>query len=192
MICVIATSANIDADYQSRKDQYLAGLSSILTHYKINPYIIETCRKTDYLAEHYTGNSQYSTNKGINEFINIDAFFKNTQVKFNDEDIIIKSTLRYEIISSVLIDTVRESTHDVYCKSSSDIYGPGDTGVHCFLFAMKYRCWKEFLNLIDITVHEADPVERQLSEYFKTVDTKYLDNLGILANPRNHNKIYKV
>jgi hypothetical protein len=192
MIYVIATSANIDDDYQSRKAQYLKGLSSILEYYKINPYIIETYKQTDYLAEHYTGNSMYSANKGINEFINIESFFKNTHLKFDDDDIIIKTTLRYEIISSVLVDKIKESNHDVYCKSSSDIYGPGDTGVHCFLFAMKYKCWKEFLNLLDKTVHEIDPVERQLSAYFKTVDTKYLNNLGILANPRNHNKIYKV
>jgi hypothetical protein len=113
-------------------------------------------------------------------------------LKFDDGDIIIKSTLRYEIISSVLLDHVKKNNYDVYCKRSSDIYGPADTGVHCFLFAMKYKCWKEFLNLMDTTVHKDDPVECQLATYFKTVDTTYLDNLGILANPHNHNKIYKV
>lgn len=191
-IPVIATSANLDTNYHARKDQYLTGLASIIIHYRVNPYIIETCKQTDYLSEHYTGNSEYSANKGINEFINIDNFFKNTHLKFNDEDIVIKTTLRYEIISPALIDAIRENTHDVYCKRSSDIYGPADPGVHCFLFAMKYKCWKEFLNLMDITVHKDAPIEWQLSAYFKTVDTKYLDNLGILANPYSHNRIYKV
>jgi hypothetical protein len=192
MIYVIATSANVDTDYQSRKSQYLTGLSSIINHYKLNPYIIETYKKTDYLAEHYIGNSQYSANKGINEFINIDIFFKNTHLKFYDEDIIIKSTLRYEIISPILMDVIQACNQDVYCMSSSESYGPADTGVHCFLFAMKYKCWKEFLNLINPNVHKDDPVECQLSAYFKTVDTKYLDKLGMLANPANHNKIYTV
>lgn len=192
MIHVICTSANIEDNFFSRKEQYLTGLISVLSHYKINPYIIETYRKTDYLSEHFTGHSSYSENKGINEFTNIDNFFKANDSKFADEDVIIKTTLRYEIISSYLLDAINHSIHDVYCKSSSDIYGAGDTGVHCFLFAMKYKCWKEFLKILNRNVHKDDPIEGQLSSYFKNVDTKYLDKLGILANPKNHNKIYTV
>jgi hypothetical protein len=192
MIHVISTSANIEDDFASRKEQYLTGLTSVLSFYKINPYVIETCQQTDYLSEHFVGHSLYSENKGINEFINIDNFFKVNDSKFADRDVIIKTTLRYEIISSYLLDAIKDNDHDVYCKLSSDIYGDGDTGVHCFLFAMKYKCWKEFLKILNRNVHKADPIEGQLSAYFKNVDTKYLDKLGILANPRNHNKIYTV
>jgi len=192
MIHVISTSANLENNYDVRKQQYLAGLSSVILNYKINPYIIETCRQTDYLSEHFIGHSNYSENQGINEFVNIDEFFKKSDSKFNDNDVIIKTTLRYEIVSSYLLDMINASEHEVYCKFSSDIYGPQDTGVHCFLFAMKYKCWKEFLSTFNRNVHKDDPIEGQLASYFKKTDTKYLDKLGILANPANHNKIYTV
>jgi hypothetical protein len=192
MIHVIATSANLENNYNVRKQQYLTGLSSVILNYKINPYIIETCKQTDYLSEHFVGHSNYSENKGINEFINIDEFFKNSYSKFNDNDVIIKTSLRYEITSSYLLDMIRTSNHEVYCKFSSDIYGPHDTGVHCFLFAMQYKCWKEFLSMFNRNVHKDDPIEGQLASYFKKTDTKYLDKLGMLANPANHNKIYTV
>lgn len=192
MIHVISTSANIENNYETRKDQYLKGLQSIVFHYKINPYIIETYKSTDYLSEHFVGHSNHSNNKGINEFINIANFFKINDSRFDLNDVIIKTTLRYEIISPILLDNIKSTDHDVYCKSSSDIYGPNDTGVHTFLIAMKYKCWKELLSTLNLTVHKDDPIETQCSKYFKTVETKYLDKLGILANPANHNKIYTV
>lgn len=192
MIHVIATSANLENNYDVRKQQYLTGLASLVLNYNINPYIIETCRKTDYLTEHFIGHSNHSENKGINEFINIDNFFKSTDSKFKDDDVIIKISLRYKIISSYFLDAIRTSDHEVYCKSSSDIYGPQDTGVHSFLFAMKYKCWKEFLSTFNRNVHRDDPIECQLASYFNNTDTKYLDKLGILANPASHNKIYTV
>jgi hypothetical protein len=192
MIHVIATSANIENNYAVRKQQYLTGLCSVISNYKINPYIIETCSPTNYLAEHFVGHSNYSENKGISEFINIDNFFKNTDLKLKEDDVIIKTSLRYEIVSPHLLNVIKSNDHEVYCKSSSDIYGPQDTGVHCFLFAMKYKCWKNFLNTFDRHVHRDQPIEGQLADYFKKTDTKYLDKLGILANPANHNKIYTV
>jgi hypothetical protein len=191
MIHVIATSANLKLDYLVRKEQYLTGLKSVITYYGLNPYIIESCNRTDYLAEHYIGHT-YSENKGVNEFVNIENFFKENSSKFADEDVVIKTTLRYEIISSELLDVIKEQDHDAYCKSSADIYGASDTGIHSFLFAMKYKCWKEFLTIFKRDVHRDDPIEVQLSAYVKTLDTKYLNKLGILANPSNHKKIYSV
>jgi hypothetical protein len=52
--------------------------------------------------------------------------------------------------------------------------------------------WKEFLSMFNRNVHKDDPIEGQLASYFKKTDTKYLDKLGMLANPANHNKIYTV
>jgi hypothetical protein len=191
MIYVISTSANLLDSYGDRKKEYLRGLTSVIEHYEINPYIIESYG-TNYLAEHYTGTVRYSINKGINEFIHIDNFLKTINHKLNDDDDIIKTTLRYQITSPELIDQVKQNTHDVYCKSSADIYGPGDTGVHSFLFSMKYKKWKEFLSSFDRAVHKDYPIEAQLSMYVKEQNTKYLDKLGMLASPANHKRTYSV
>lgn len=86
MIHVIGTTANIIQDYEVRKQQYIEGLASIIEHYKVEPYIVETCAKTDYLNEHFVGESTYSQNKGVNEFINQFAnFAKNKKTKYLDK-----------------------------------------------------------------------------------------------------------
>jgi hypothetical protein len=190
MIRLIGTSANLDKDYSSRKDQYLNGLISLLKYYRINPYIIETVKKTDYLNESFIGHSTYSTNKGINELLNLKTFLSNQD--FNDEDDVIKVTLRYEVISSYFLDMVKNDDYEVYCKNSSDIYGANDPNIHSFLISMKYRCWKEFLNNIDTLVDKDYPIEIMFANFVKKCRTKYLDKLDILANPANHRKIYQV
>lgn len=190
MIRVISTSANIVNQYNQRKKQYLHGVSSIVHHYGINPYIIETVKQTDYLSEHYLGNSCYSNNKGINELINIENFFKEFDHKFSDDDDVIKTTLRYEVNSSYLVDFIQTHQYEIYCKYSSDIYGDHDTNVHTFLFSMKYRCWKEFLNTFDRSVNKDHPIEAQLASYATTKNTKYLDKLGILARPASLSTVF--
>jgi len=193
MIHVISTSANIERNYSIRKYQYISGLIGVIEHYHINPFIIETVKRTDYLSEHFTGHSRYSANKGVNELLNIKHFFEEFSNKFNDNDHIIKTSLRYKIISSYFLDQIKNSDFDVYCKRSTDIYGPSDKGVHTFLISMKYRCWLDFLNNnFDKTVEHHHPIEHQISKYVQTQNTKYLDKLDILANPDSLGTIFKV
>ena len=193
MIHVIATSANIEQMHTERKKQYLKGLTSIVYHYEVNPFIIETVTKTDYLNEHFTGNSTHSTNKGINELINIDLFFKQYANKFHPQDHIVKTTLRYEITGSYLVDCIKKDEYDVYCKSSKDIYGLHDQGIHTFLFSMRYYQWQEFLDkYFDKSVGPDDLVERQLANYVKIKNTSYLHRLDMLASPWNLKKTFSV
>lgn len=194
MIHIISTSANIPDQKQLRNQQYMSGLSSIIQHYSISPYIIETVAKTEILAEHFLGHSNYSPNKGVNELINMDLFFKSFPHHFDDDDDIIKTTLRYEITSSYFIDCIKKNTHDIYCKFGNDIYPwSGTTGVHTFLISMKYRCWKEFLlNNFDRTVGKDDPIEFQIAKYASKKHTKYMDSLGITAIPAALNRTYNV
>lgn len=189
MIHVISTSANIDENYHSRKQQYLEGLASIVNYYKINPYIIECYNKTNYLSEHYSGNSLYSDNKGINEILNIKMFFEKYQELFNDNDDVIKFTLRYKIISSYFLDIVNNNTHDIYCKYSDDLYPwSGKSGVHTFLISMKYKLWKEFLSTVNMSVTKDHPIECQFAEFSKKHNTNYLNKLDCLAMPYKLNK----
>ena len=156
MIHVIATSANIVENYDKRKEQYIQGLTSIVQHYKINPYIIECVNPTDYLNEHYVGR--------------------------NDD--IIKTTLRYTVVGPKLVDEINQNTHDVYCKYSDDLYPwSGKSGVHVFLISMKYKCWKDFLSKMNRNVSDDHPVEHQFAQYVATQNTKYLDSLSMIARP---------
>lgn len=191
MIHVISTSANIEDNYEQRKQQYLTGLQSIIKYYNQNPFIIECAKSTNYLAEHFTGHSQYSRNKGVNEFLNVKEFFSKFDNKFNDNDHIIKSTLRYEINSSHLIEQINLNDYDVFCKYSEDIYpGSGTSSVHCFLISMKYKCWKEFLQNFNTNVADTHPIEIQFANFAKGKNTKYLDKLGIFAQPESEKKIF--
>jgi len=194
LIHIIATSANVEKDYDVRKDQYLAGLEAIMDHYKIEPHIIEVSKQVDYLPPQYVDSEVYSPNKGNNEFINIDNFMNKHSEMFHDNDDVIKITLRYQVISSYFVDFIKENNqYDAYFKHSSDIYGANDTGVHTFLFCMKYKYWQDFLkNHFDRNTHKDYPIEAQIAKYLKTLNVKYLDKLDILASPSNHRKTYKV
>jgi hypothetical protein len=195
MIHMIATSANFADRYEERKQQYIKGLNSITTFYKLTPYIIEAVKHVDYFPEHFVDRNDYSINKGNNEFTTIDNFFKSNPNRFDDEDCIIKSTLRYEINSSYFLDYIKANPeYDAYCKTGKDIYGENDTGVHTFLFAMKYKCWKDFLaNHFTVNTDKDHPVEAQVALYLHTINTKYVDHLGIDAVPWAHNgRLYKV
>lgn len=183
MIHLIATSANLEENFEQRKSQYIEGLESIKKFYNIKPIIIETVNPTNYLNETFFSNYTLSANKGIREIVNIENFFNSTDIKFQDNDHIIKMTLRYKLMSSTLIDTILSNNHDVYCKWSKDLYGPQDRGVHTFLFSMKYKLWKEFIKTFNRSAHKDYPIELEISKFVENKRTKYLENLGIEARP---------
>ena len=198
MIHIVATSANIEKNYDQRKDEYIKGLESIRLHYQKDPWIIECIKHVDYFPEYFLGKKDLYENKGNEEFANIELFFNEHGHRFNSQDVIIKHTMRYEITSSHLLECIENNPgYDAYVKSSADIYGPQDTGVHVFLFAMTYNCWKEFLsNNFDRTTHKDYPIEAQVSAYLSKKNTKFLDKLGVRAalswhgnadTPRIHN-----
>lgn len=183
MIYLIATSANIEENFQERKLQYIQGLESIKKFYGITPFIIETVTPTDYLDETFFSNYTGTLNKGIKEIVNIENFFNATAVKFQDDDHVVKMTLRYKLTSSHLLDVMLSNDFDVYCKWSKDLYGPHDQGIHSFLFSMKYKLWREFMSNFNRTAHKDYPIELELSKFVENKKTKYLDFLGIEARP---------
>lgn len=193
MIYMISTSACLPEEYDLRKQQYLDGLGAIREHYKLDPYIVESCG-SDYYPDQlqFIGRNDYTSNKGVNEFANIQEFFKQYGHLFNNDDDIIKSTLRYQIISPHLLNLVRAGTQDIYLKSSADIYGEGDFGAHTFLMSMKYKCWKEFFNTC-FNINSSDPIEWDVSRYAKSKGAIFVDKLDIIAVPWNHRpKTYTV
>jgi len=190
MIYVLSTSANFPENYETRKTQYLEGLSSIIEHYKINPYIIESYG-TDYLGEHYVDTTRHSSNKGVNEFTQIENFLKTIDHKLNDDDDIIKTTLRYKITSPIFLENVQQQSHDIYCKYATDIYGAG-ASLGTFLFSMKYRCWKMFFDRYNRNVDKEYPIENEFTNYAMAQNTKIVEKLGIIALPYYHSGAYQV
>jgi hypothetical protein len=186
MIHVISTAASLPEEFELRKEQYLEGLLAVQEHYKVNPYIIESIG-CDYFEPciQFIGQNNYTDNKGVNEFANIEEFFKQYGHLFNNEDDIVKTTLRYVVTSSHLIDIVQAESRDIYLKSSADIYGAGDFGVHTFLMSMKYKCWKEFFaNHFD--VKSPNPIEWAVAEYARVKNVTLIDRLDMIARPWNH------
>jgi hypothetical protein len=191
MIYVISTSANIAENYESRKQDYLTGLASVIEHYRINPFIIEANR-SDYLSEHFRDSTRYSENKGVNECILIELFFQANAGRFHDHDDIIKTTLRYKITSSALLDHVKQNTHEIYGKRPVEIYGPGTT-LSCGLISMKYRLWREFYGFFNKNLGRDDPIENEFDRFARSKNLKLVEQLGITMAPYMHDgKKYEV
>ena len=188
---MISTSANIEENYESRKQDYLAGLTSIIEHYQINPFIIEAIR-SDYLSEHFRSSTRYAENKGINEVTMIEMFFQANDHRFQDDDDVIKTTLRYKITSSTLLDHVKQNTHEIYGKRPTEIYGPGTT-LSCGLISMKYRLWREFYSFFNKNLSRDHPIEDEFDRFAQTKNLKLVERLGITMAPYKHNgKKYEV
>jgi hypothetical protein len=186
MIHVISTAAALPDEYELRKEQYLEGLAAVQEHYRVDPYIVESvgCDYFDPCVQ-FIGRNDYTSNKGVNEFANIEEFFKQYGHLFDNEDDIVKTTLRYIVTSPKLLNLVQLGTQDIYLKSSADIYGPDDFGVHTFLMSMKYKCWKEFFaDYFD--VNSPNPIEWQVAEYARAKNVALIDRLDMIARPWNH------
>ena len=182
---MISTSANIEENYESRKQDYLAGLASIIEHYQINPFIIEANR-SDYLSEHFRDSTRYAENQGINEFTLVELFFQANADRFHDDDDIIKTTLRYKITSSTFLDHIKQNTHEIYGKRPTEIYGPGTT-LSCGLISMKYRLWREFYSFFNKNLSRDYPIEDEFDRFAQTKKLKLVERLGITMAPYRHN-----
>lgn len=102
MIYVIVTTSLIEKDFEIRKAQYIKGINSLLEVTKNKNYeivIVENNgkRKT-FLDEFglkifYTENNKIASNKGINEWNDIQSCIR--EFRIDDDDFIIKMTGRY-------------------------------------------------------------------------------------------------
>ena len=146
---IITTSINNrygTNDANERKERYLYAISETL---KIVPYktiIVENNGKRDTYLDSlqeifYTDNNKYSfKSKGINELFDIKDVIK--QYNIQDDDIIIRLTGRYRLLSSHFLDQINTyDTYDAFIKfygSCSLQFEQYDCILGCYAIRAKY------------------------------------------------------
>ena len=188
---VVCTAALLENDYEARKQEYILTLENLHRYGLSNPYIIESINPDCItFLNSYSRNVIYPNvnnpnlrNKGVNEARALAASFK--KLPFKDNDMIIKVTGRYFFTSDKFLKTVESHpTTDAFFKMSPD----GQVYTGCY--AIRYKLFKEFLDLLDYEKMEREMIniEQEMADYLeKTTQTKkikvmYLEDLGITAN----------
>ncbi len=190
-IRIVCTAALTNAHYNYRKHQYLEAFSILDKLGYQDFYIIEALKKNGpTFLDSYSRNVFYATvnnpnlrNNGINEAKTLLEGCEH--FKFGPEDIIIKLTGRYHLMSDFLFKIVENNPdYDAFVKINQD-------GTACtFGFAMKYKYLKEMLENIDYDVIERQmiSIEYRVADYIKIKNKEdnfkiyYLEKLDIKYN----------
>jgi len=186
-IRVICTAALIDQQYEERKKEYVQSLNT-LAFYGYIPYIVESCNKQgnsflDSYSPHvlYTRtNNTALRNKGVNEALSIVAAC--THLPFEDDDIVIKLTGRYQLNSDALFKVIQNNPHiDAFIKI--DAHGQVFTGC----FALSYAHFKKAYASLNTQRMEDEMIniEQEIARYIRTHipahKSMYLDSLDVTA-----------
>lgn len=189
---LVLTAALTDAYYSFRKQQYVASFNQ-LYNYGFTPasiYIIEAVKRKgptflEAFSQHVfyaTVNDQSLVNKGLNEITTLFEGLK--YYNFDPDDIVIKMTGRYYLLSDYCLKTVyeKQNQYDVFVKRD------GPCMVRTFIFAMRVKYLMELLSEIDIYEYEKKGqwVEHAFAQYINRNIGKlrvcFLDHLDIALN----------
>jgi len=173
---IVCSAAIIENDYEKRKEEYIKGLS-LVKHYGYEPYVIEACKKCgptfldDYvLSDRIFYSSVHNSalkNKGVNEAMTMLEGLN--YFAFNDDDMIIKVTARYYLVSDYFIKLVENNpTYDVFVLIAENGYAI--TGC----FAMRYKYFKNMLETLDLTSLEKEfrCLEADVANYIRKIENK--------------------
>lgn len=156
---IITTSINNRFGTQDdieRKERYLYAISETLKNlpYEIKPLIVENNGKRDtYLDNFYhhhrqhvkvfytKNNSQIFKNKASNELLDINEVIERYGIE--DDDIIIKLTGRYRILSPIFFKNIieNENNYDAFIKFfnvSTNLFDEFDSILGCYAIRAKY------------------------------------------------------
>ena len=151
-IKILCTAALIPNAYLDREQQYIHSLSIFKKH-GLSVYMVESCQQGPTNLDLHCDNICYTKtqlpeyaygvgNYGINEALSLAKGLE--YFAFDDEDIIIKFTGRYEFKDTSFLNLVNKNLDaDVVAR----IWSNGD--VYTALFAIKAKYFKDFLNTID-------------------------------------------
>lgn len=160
----------ISKRFEFRKKQYMNAFTTLIKLGYNDFYIIEALQKQGpTFLDSYSKNVFYAKkndpslkNNGINEFKTLlegCAYFN-----FDPDDLIIKLTGRYSLLSDYLLQTVQNNSEfDVLIKITGD-YCADTAG-----FAMKYKYLKEMDTYIDYNSLEKNmyAIEYQVGQYIR-------------------------
>ncbi len=206
---IITTSINNKFginDALLRKERYLYSINETLKHLpnEIKPIIVENNGKGDtYLDNFYHNNQPVSVlytnnnrfifkNKGINEFLDIKEVINHFNIK--DNDIIIKITGRYRILSpSFFINVIEnENKYDAFIKFFGVCnlkYDKNDCVMGCF--ALRVLFIKLFNHII---IENYKSAEIALARYVQLsgAQIKNIENLDLECQFADDNRILNV
>jgi len=188
---LVLSAAISDAYYEIRKQQYIASFHALAGYGYSNPYVVEALRKQgptfldDYSTNVFysTANAPHYRNKGISEALTLlEGFY---HFGFHPDDIIIKMTGRYLMVSDYLLRIVENHPeYDAIVKVDS--IGQ----VHTLAFAMRCKYFQEMFSSIDYPRMETlwINIEREVGDYIRrkaqqgNFKVLYLPKLDIKAD----------
>lgn len=188
---ILLSAALTDAYFEFRKEQYIGSLHLLQGYGYKDVYIVEALKKTGpTFLNDYTPNVFYATtnnpnfrNNGINEAMTLleASYFFN----FDPDDIIVKLTGRYHLISDSLIKLIENNPDvDVFAKFT-------DIGnIYTLCFAMRCKYFQEMYSGMNYELMERNwiLVEHEAGNYIKRklnagiFKAMHVDKLGIRAN----------
>lgn len=186
---IVPTAALTNAHYSFRKKQYLASFNALfkLGYRKNSFYIVEALKKhgPTFLNEHCNhvfyskANNSSFRNHGINEALTFyDAL---NHFKFDDDDMIIKMTGRYLLLSDSFFIIAKNNSHyDAIVKQLDP------TCFYTSLIAMKCKHWKKMIEEMNLEKMDKEYIalEMVVKSYIDhhNLNTLYVDNLGLKAH----------
>lgn len=142
---------------ENRENRYIEAISESLKHIPVRTIIVENNGKrgtfldrfmSDRVSVFYTNNNIHNfKNKGVNEMLDIKEVIQYYDI--NDEDIIIKLTGRYKVISPLLLNEIDEN-YDAFVKFfgvSSLKYEKYDCVLGCYAMRAKYLKLFNYLSM---------------------------------------------
>ncbi len=190
-VCIVLSAALTDAYFEFRKTQYIESINILAQYGYHNPYVIEALRKQGpTFLDDYTSNVFYSTaddprfrNKGINEARTMLQGI--IHFNFNPDDLIIKLTGRYQLISDKFIKLVKNNPDiDAFVMVNED------GNVFTLGFAMRCKYMREMYENMDWEKMEHNwiNVEHEVGNYIKrkkrsgSFKVKYIKKLYMKAD----------
>jgi hypothetical protein len=189
---IIITSAIIPEFYEQRKIEYLDSLNIISRQVeKNNIIILETVLSGGSFFEEIGFDVFYSQthnnslkNKGVKEANAIINFFEKR--KIDDDELVVKLTGRYKLLSNYFFDIVNHNNYDCY-------YLPHENQVFFGCFAIRKKFFSHFLKNLDINYMENRMINIELmfSEFLGNFNIKSyrLDKLELYSNINNNHKV---
>jgi hypothetical protein len=188
-IHVIMTSAVLPFQYEERKAEYVRGIYAIKS-YGITPWIIEATNINtsflDNLGVHVLYPQKHNStlrNKGVNETLSIRASIP--FLPFNDEDIVIKLTGRYNLYDRSFINLIETNAdnYDAFVSYGKNYVANNDIFTGCF--AMRWKYLKKIIKEMDLEKAERDyiAVEAIFAEFIQDMRlrVKKVDRLNVAA-----------
>jgi len=190
-IRLVLSAALNENYYEFRKQQYQQTFGILSSFGYTNPYVVEAVKKQGpTFLDDYTNNAFYAStnilglkNYGINE---ARTMLEGLQYfNFNDEDMIIKMTGRYQPINDTFFKIIEQNPHiDVFIKVNKEGY------IFTLAFAMRCKYMKEMYagmdyasmerNIINVEITAGNYVkQKKLTHHIKVM---YIDRLHFHAN----------